>query len=168
MIHFREANVDDISLIRDMTMKVWPQTYANILSPEQIDYMLGMMYSVESLKYQIEEKGHQFIIGYDDKEPVAFASFSPKDSENKNRWRLHKIYILPGQQGKGIGKKMVDYIAAEALRYGASEIELNVNRYNPAKTFYEKIGFSEIGQEDIDIGGGYLMNDYIMLLKIKE
>ena len=60
------------------------------------------------------------------------------------------------------------HIAAEAKHKGASEIELNVNRYNPAKTFYEKIGFTLIGQEDIDIGGGHFMNDYIMVMKIEK
>ena len=130
--------------------------------------MLGMMYSANSLENQITEKHHRFIIGYDDLEAVAFASFSPKDSNDDARWRVHKIYILPGQQGKGIGKKMMGHIAAEAKHKGASEIELNVNRYNPAKTFYEKIGFTLIGQEDIDIGGGHFMNDYIMVMKIEK
>ena len=79
-------------------------------------------------------------------------------------YKLHKIYALPDQQGKGIGKFIINYISGEIKPIGATALQLNVNRYNKAKGFYEKLGFKVIGEEDIDIGNGYLMNDYIMEL----
>jgi ribosomal protein S18 acetylase RimI-like enzyme len=45
---------------------------------------------------------------------------------------------------------------------GATTLQLNVNRNNPAKIFYEKLGFAVLNEEDIDIGNGYFMNDYVM------
>ena len=55
MFEIKNAGIDDIPLIRELTFRVWPQTYASILSQEQIDYMLDMMYSEASLKKQIAE-----------------------------------------------------------------------------------------------------------------
>jgi hypothetical protein len=50
MLSIQKASVEDIPLIRELCFKIWPQTYAAIISQEQIDYMLEMMYSEESLK----------------------------------------------------------------------------------------------------------------------
>jgi diamine N-acetyltransferase len=154
----RKATADDIPLIRDLTYKVWPQTYSSILSKEQIEYMLNMMYSETSLQQQMG-KGHEFILVYDNMEPVGFASFSLTAPQV---YKLHKIYVLPSQQGKGTGKYIIDELIRAMKIKGGTTVQLNVNRNNKAKTFYEKIGFTVIREEDIDIGNGYLMNDYIM------
>ena len=44
---------------------------------------------------------------------------------------------------------------------GGQVLELNVNRYNKALVFYEKMGFRTIREEDVPIGP-YWMNDYVM------
>ena len=158
---YRKADINDISLIRELTFKVWPATYAPILTQEQINYMLEMMYSVSSLEKQIRDLGHQFIVGYEGIEPVAFASYSPLPDE-RSVYRLHKIYILPSMQGKGAGKEMLQYIIENIIPAGAAILELNVNRFNSAKSFYEKMGFVVYRTEDNHIGNGYYMNDYVM------
>jgi len=158
----RRAYEKDIPLIRDLTMKVWPQTYATILSAEQIEYMLNMIYSEQSLRQQMKEQ-HEFIIVDDGKEPVGFASFSLIET---GVYKLHKIYILPTLQGKGAGKFVIGEIVKAIARKGGTSLRLNVNRNNKAKDFYERLGFVVIQEEDIDIGSGYFMNDYVMEKKI--
>jgi len=158
MFSIRDASVDDITLIRELTFQIWPQTYAAILSPQQIDYMLDMMYSEASLKKQMED-GSQFIFVYDDNEPVGFASFQ---EVQPSTYKLHKIYILATQQGKGTGRFVVDYIINKIKQEGATALQLQVNRYNKAKIFYEKLGFAVIEAADFNIGSGYFMNDYVM------
>jgi diamine N-acetyltransferase len=159
----RKAGTEDISLIRQLTFQIWPQTYADILSQQQIDYMLGMMYSEAVLKKQITEDGCQFIFVYDDAEPVGFAAFQEIKPAT---WKLQKIYIISSQQGKGTGKFVIDYIINEIGKLGATSLELHVNRNNRAKNFYEKLGFSESEQIKLDIGNGFFMDDYVMEKKI--
>ena len=154
-----------VPFIRELSLRVWPQTYAPILPSEQIDYMVNLIYSEESLRNQIVNLGHQFIIAYQGEAPMGFASYSPKAGEEKI-YRLHKIYVMPDAQGKGVGKKMVDFIEGEMKSTDADELELNVNRYNPARSFYERLGFSVVREEDIDIGNGFFMNDFVMRRKI--
>ncbi|HMK26851.1 MAG TPA: GNAT family N-acetyltransferase [Chitinophagaceae bacterium] len=162
MLHIRNASVDDIGLIRDLTFKIWPQTYAAIITQQQIDYMLELMYSEASLKKQMEE-GCQFIFVYDDIEPVGFAAYQ---EIKPGTWKLHKIYILTTQQGKGTGKFVIDHIMKEIQQQGAAALQLQVNRYNKARSFYEKLGFAVIEEADFDIGNGYFMNDYVMEKKL--
>jgi diamine N-acetyltransferase len=159
MLKIRKATTEDIPLIRELTFKVWPQTYAAILSQQQIDYMLEMMYSEEALQKQMTEDGCQFIFVYDVAEPVGFAAYR---EITPAVWKLHKIYVLASQHGKGTGKFVIDHILKEISEQGASALQLQVNRNNNAKGFYEKIGFVVIEEADFDIGNGFFMNDYVM------
>ena len=159
MFEIKKAETGDIPLIRELTFRVWPQTYASILSPEQIDYMLEMMYSESSLRKQMTEDSCQFIIVYENGNPVGFASYS---EEELQKWKLNKIYVLQNQQGKGTGKYVINYIIEEIKKQNASSLFLQVNRNNNAKVFYEKLGFTEIDFVNLDIGNGYFMNDYVM------
>lgn len=151
----------DFKTIRSIAEVVWPVTYSSILSKEQLDYMFEMMYSAKSLEEQSSLKNHHFIIACEDSTPLGFASYE-FNCNNSNKTKVHKIYILPNLQGKGIGKKLIDFISNEASKKDDCAVFLNVNRFNSAKYFYEKIGFSITKEEDIDIGNGYLMEDYVM------
>jgi ribosomal protein S18 acetylase RimI-like enzyme len=120
--------------------------------------MMSLMYSEEALKKQMKEK-HEFIIVSDGLEPVGFASFSLLET---GIYKLHKIYVMPQNQGKGTGRFVINEIIKAIIRKGGKGLQLNVNRNNKAKDFYEKLGFTLIKEEDIDIGEGYFMNDYVM------
>ena len=159
MLAIQKATAADIPLIRQLTFAIWPQTYSSVISKEQIDYMLEMMYNPATLQKQMEEDGCTFIIVYDDEEPVAFASYNETEPQ---LWKLNKIYILPPQQGKGTGKFIINYIVDEIKTKHAKALQLQVNRQNKAKGFYEKLGFKIIKTADFDIGNGYFMNDFVM------
>jgi len=162
MLKIKKASVKDISLIRQLSFKVWPQTYAAILSSEQIDYMLDIMYSEPSLQQQMNS-GSQFIFVYDGEEPVGFAAYFSKE---QSIYKLDKIYVLPSQQGKGTGRFVIDYIIDEIKKKGATALQLQVKRDNKARFFYEKLGFNIIEEKNFDIGNGYFMNDYVMEKKL--
>jgi len=109
------------------------------------------------------DNGSHFIVVYEDDEPVGFAAYFHK---GENIYKLDKIYVLPSQQGKGTGRFMVDHIIGEVKRDGGSALQLQVNRHNKAKNFYEKLGFAVIQEKDFDIGNGFFMNDYVMERKL--
>jgi ribosomal protein S18 acetylase RimI-like enzyme len=73
---------------------------------------------------------------------------------------------MANQQGKRLGSTMINYVINDIKASGACSLELNVNRNNPARLFYEKIGFKIAYEEDIDIGQGYYMNDYVMRIAL--
>jgi RsiW-degrading membrane proteinase PrsW (M82 family)/ribosomal protein S18 acetylase RimI-like enzyme len=158
LLTIRHVSEKDISLIRFLAQQIWPKTYAAIISQKQIDYMMRMMYSEKAIQKQMQED-HQFIIVYNAGIPVGFAAYGEL---GPGIYKLHKIYVLPSQQGKGTGKFVIEQVINDVRPKGATVLRLNVNRYNKAKLFYEKLGFVVMNTEDIDIGGGYFMNDYIM------
>jgi ribosomal protein S18 acetylase RimI-like enzyme len=162
MTAIKPANVADLETIRRLAHEIWPAAYLEILGQQQLDYMLEKIYSLNSLEHQLIVLKHRFIILSEDGITAGFASFSPHD--DAAIYHLNKIYVLPSFQGKHFGKKLLDYIIAEIKKTGATSLQLNVNRHNKALHFYEKQGFKIIRKEDIDIGSGYFMNDYVMEL----
>lgn len=162
MRSIRSAGVEDVAIIHQLAHAIWPEAYKEILSPEQLAYMLEMMYSLEALSYQVEKQKHLFYLLFDNNTPGGFASISPKYKVSESIYRLNKLYVLPALQGKGFGKELLNYVYSEAKKQGAIILELNVNRNNKALKFYEREGFIITKEEDISIGQGYFMNDYVM------
>ena len=127
----RPAVTDDLITIRELALQIWPPTFGDILSPEQIEYMLEMMYSLESLQQQ-QENGHKMFLMYWGEKPVGYLSL---EHHLSGKWehsftKVHKIYLLPEEQGKGAGKILMDLAFAEAKQKGDHAVMLNVNRFN--------------------------------------
>jgi len=162
-IIIRPAGISDINTIHTLAHQVWPLTYAHILSADQLQYMLDLIYSPASLEKQFAQQ-HRFLLVVLNEAPVGFASFSA--GKKMYTYKLQKIYVRTDIQGKGLGKMLIDVVVKEAKANNATSLLLNVNRHNKAISFYEKMGFSIIAEEDIDIGSGYLMNDYVMEKKL--
>jgi ribosomal protein S18 acetylase RimI-like enzyme len=163
MIAIHKVGIEAIPQIIKHAKASWKPTYKDILSEAQMDYMLDRFYSPDALVNQIVEKQHRFIIAIDNNLHAGFASYS---KENNSVYHLQKIYIKPTQQGKGIGKALLDFVIDDIKSKGAQYIQLNVNRYNKAVDFYKRLGFEIIEEVDVPIGNDYFMNDYIMRKKL--
>jgi ribosomal protein S18 acetylase RimI-like enzyme len=161
MISIVLATVNDVSLIQDIVKKTWPVAYSNIISQQQIDYMLNLFYSDVALKNSITIKNNIFLLAKDSETCIGFASIEHRYL-NQSITRLHKLYILPECQGKGIGNLLLENIEKLAIKNHSNAISLNVNKYNKALLFYQKNGFEIVGEEVIDIGNNYVMDDFIM------
>ncbi len=162
----RKATIEDIPAIMVMAEVVFRQTYATILSPEQMDYMMDMMYSETSLMKQMTQDGHIFFI----EDGRGYVSYRHQglDDDGYDVFHLEKLYVMPAEQKTGFGRVLFDTIVNEVKAYTSSHkrLELNVNRENPALDFYEHLGMRRDRQGDFPIGNGFYMNDYIMAIDL--
>lgn len=161
VIEIHEAAAQHYSLIQKLAQQTWPHTFKEILSTKQIAYMLEMMYSIPSLTEQVEKRGHIFLLAKNGADYLGYASYEVNYT-GMSKTKIHKIYILPRAQGKGVGKLLMLEIAERAQQQKNTVLSLNVNRDNKAMHFYQKIGFQKVGEENISIGNGYMMEDAIM------
>ena len=161
MFTIRKATTEDIPLIHKMAQEVFPATYADILSPNQLDYMMEWMYSITNLHKQMEEEGHIYYIAFKGDIPAGYVSIQP---EGEDLFHLQKIYVLPSFQGKHLGKLLFEQAvkAIKEIHPTPCEMHLNVNRNNKALRFYEYMGMKKVDEGDFAIGNGYYMNDYII------
>lgn len=164
MFEIRKATKDDCPQIRQLAEQIFPATYKEIISQEQIDFMMDWMYSISNLNKQMDD-GHIYFLAYRETAPVGYVSV---EQQNKDLFHLQKIYVLGSEQGTGCGK----FLFAEAVKYiktvhpAPCTMELNVNRENRAIRFYEHMGMHKARQGDFSIGNGYFMNDYIMSMEL--
>ena len=162
----RKAELDDINTIGFLAYQIWPVTYKDILTLDQLQYMLNLIYSPASLRKQMTVSQHLFLLAELDEEPVGFASYSRIDEPST--YKLQKLYVRTDIQGKGLGKALLEYVEETVKEAGGNKMHLNVNRFNKARLFYEKMGYMVIKEEDVDIGNGYLMNDFVMEKKLRS
>jgi diamine N-acetyltransferase len=151
---------EQLQIVADLAKRIWPVAYATILSKEQLHYMLDRFYNLEALQKQLESGQVFYLAQNENQEFVGFVSYEINCEPNKTK--IHKIYVLPETQGTGIGKQLLDLVKTKAQENQQTAIFLNVNKYNNAQNFYQKLGFTITKEEVIDIGKGYVMDDYVM------
>lgn len=156
-----EATTDHIYNIQVLSNVIWPATFSNILSQEQISYMMDMMYSTSALEKQINELNHHYLLAEEDGEYLGYLSYE-LNYKGTPITKIHKIYVLPSIQGKGVGRLFIDAVSKLALKNNNRLLSLNVNRYNRAIDFYKRMGFDFFASENIEIGNGFLMEDFVM------
>jgi len=163
MIQFTDAAITDVPTIQDIAEKTWWPTYSKILSKEEIRYMLDTIYKTETIIESISNGSQHYILLNANSVSHGFASYGRR-KEDPTVYKLHKIYVLPESHGLGYGRLLIDEVKRRLINENIRILDLNVNRYNNAKSFYEKLGFSVIAHEDVPIGP-YWMNDFVMRLR---
>lgn len=158
----RIAFVNDIPRIVEVAAVTWRQTYAAIISQEQIDFMYDRMYTPEAILQQMQN-GHTFLIGTNEEQTLGFISYYIRED---NILYIPKLYVRPETHGKGIGRLLLEEVEKIARKNKIDFLELNVNRKNTAMYFYKKQGFELHEKADIAYGKFWL-NDYILRKKIE-
>lgn len=154
---------ESLQTVRDIAAEVWPKTFAPILPPEQIPYMMNMMYAPEVMERELRE-GYRFAALLVDGMPSGYISWSPYHGDTA---KLHKVYLLTSCHGKGFGRMMLDYASDVCRAAGFKRLRLNVNKHNErAISVYRKNGFVTVESVKNDIGGGFYMDDYVMEKRI--
>jgi ribosomal protein S18 acetylase RimI-like enzyme len=161
-LSFREACREDVPAIQTLAGRIWRYYYPGIISRQQIEYMLGKMYSQDVLIPEMEN-GAVFLLAFSEGKPIGYLGYAYAASEKV--LKLAKLYLLPEFQGRGAGRAMLDEARRRAEEAGAKAITLFVNKRNSkALRVYERYGFHIADSVVADIGGGFVMDDYRMEL----
>ena len=159
-MRFRPAIAADIPLLRELAQRIWHACYPDIISAEQIEFMLGRMYSEEQIRKELAEGVSWEVIENEPGNSIGFLAFH---LEPDNRVKLNKLYVLPEVQGKGIGTAALRHVFASAAKLGARAVWMQVNKANHrAIGAYKKAGFQIVEEAVFEIGNGFVMDDYLM------
>ena len=155
------ATEADLPALAELAGVIWRQHYPGIISHAQIDYMLGKMYSLETLREEIRSRGIRFYRLLVDGRFGGFASIGPADAAGVIK--LQKCYLLPELHGCGHGSRLLQHCEAEARWLGARRLILAVNKHNTkAIAAYRRNGFTVAEPVVTDFGNGFVMDDFIM------
>jgi diamine N-acetyltransferase len=167
MVTFRTAVDSDIPVIQDLSSRIWREHYPGIITHGQIDYMLGKMYDAGVIHDEVLNKGYQYIVVMMGMEAVGYLAYRFEGGDQAVM--ISKLYLLPSLHGKGIGRRMLQYVKDDAVRRGAKRVYLFVNKNNGvAIRAYERFGFVKAEAVVTDIGGGFVMDDFRMEFDLRK
>ena len=162
-----KATEKDIPLIQDLAKRSWENAYADILSQEQMHFMLNTMYSEAEISEHLKNPNYHYYLVFDEVLNL-FDGFLGYENHYENQTtKLHRIYLVPESKGKGLGKKTLEFLNKKVKESGDSRIILNVNKYNSAQKFYQSQGYKIYDEGVFDIGNGYVMDDFLMEILLK-
>lgn len=164
-ITFRPAGPDDIPLLQQLADRIWREHYPGIITPAQIDYMLGRMYASTVIEDEMMQQGYRYYLAIDGAEPVGFVAYRHDGSDRSVK--ISKLYLLSSRHGRGIGQQLLAIARNDAKQLGARRLTLFVNKRNvKAIAAYERFGFVKAEEVVTDIGGGFVMDDFRMELRL--
>jgi RimJ/RimL family protein N-acetyltransferase len=162
MIDTRIATEQDAPALARLADEIWSEHYAPLLGQAQVDYMLARFQSQEAIARAIAE-GTRYHMALCDGTPVGYLALKPEAAY----LFLSKIYVEKGHRGRGIARRFVDLAIQWARDLALPSIRLTVNKGNDGSiAAYKKMGFVIIDKAVTDIGDGYVMDDYIMELRV--
>jgi len=151
----------DLPAIAKLAGVIWRACYPGIITLAQIDYMLARMYALDTMREEIRLQGIRYDCLLVDGKPTGFASYGP--TPETGVMKLHKLYLLPELHGRGLGRRLLQHCVREARAAGAHRLILSVNQRNAkAIAAYQRNGFVITDSVVTDIGGGFVMDDFIM------
>jgi GNAT superfamily N-acetyltransferase len=161
-MEFIKATENDIPMIQDLARRSWENAYAEILSTEQMEYMLLTMYSQEEIADHLKQPNYHYYLIKDEANDSFEGFIGYENGYEEGTTKLHRIYLVPESKGKGFGKGTLEFLNEKVKESGDERIILNVNKHNSAKKFYKSQGYSVYGEGIFDIGNNFFMDDYLM------
>lgn len=157
-----KATEKNIPLIQDLAKRSWENAYAEILSQEQMKYMLENMYSEIEISAHLKNSNYHYYLIYDEKTNDYDGFIGFENHYEENTTKLHRIYLVPESKGKGLGKKTLEFLNEKVKESGDNRVILNVNKHNSARKFYQSQGYKVYDEGVFDIGNGFVMDDFLM------
>tara|TARA_R110001583_G_scaffold44818_2_gene141816 strand:- start:450 stop:944 length:495 start_codon:yes stop_codon:yes gene_type:complete len=154
----------EIEITAKLAHKIWNEHYVAIIGQNQVDYMLDKFQSINAIKSQIN-KGSQYFLIFKDENAVGYLCLISDNASKK--LMISKIYTEKDVRGRGYGLKLIDYTKKIAKEKEMKTIWLTVNKYNSNSIkWYQKLNFEIVKEVKMDIGNNYIMDDFVLELKL--
>jgi len=154
----RAADADAIARLAEV---IWRAHYPALIGHAQIDYMLAQRYNRDVMLDELRRDDLWWDVLTLDGEPAGFASYFLTGEAGE--MKLDKLYVHPQHQRRGLGGMLIEHCCRAAHARGCTRLILAVNKRNAsAIAAYRKNGFDVMSAVVKDIGGGFVMDDYIM------
>ena len=161
------ATEADLEPVAELAGAIWRKHYAGIITIGQIEYMLERGYAHDALKRFIVEPGAGLLLACDGPRLIGFAAYCRVDGAGE--LKLDKLYVHQDAQRQGVGRRLIARVEAAATAQSLPTLILNVNKDNvQAIQAYQKNGFVIREGVVVDIGGGYVMDDYVMAKRLSR
>lgn len=174
-IVFTNARLDamtaaDFEILARLAETIWRAHYTRIIDSAQIDYMLAERYTPEKLHLYLNADDRWLMLLRTDcptgSRAIGYCSYALTENPGEmkpSEMKLEQLYLLSELHGQGLGKSMLRHVEEQARVRGRRTLMLQTNKRNDiAIAFYRKAGFTVREEAMFDVGGGFVMDDYVM------
>ena len=156
---------EEIEQVAELAHKIWREHYNPIVGNAQVEFMLEKFQSPNPISKQIQEDNYFYYLLQDSGKNVGYCAFQARGDS----LFLSKIYVDSSERGRGFGRAIMEFAKESAIKLGLKTLSLTVNKDNSDSiAVYKKIGFKVVEEICPDIGGGYVMDDYVMELTLRS
>lgn len=153
---------DDAESIARLAKLIWKEHYTGIIGAAQVEYMLSRFQNADKIYDDIKNGGYTYYIAELGGEPVGYCS-TIQDGCDKGLF-LSKLYVLKSFRGLGVARLFLATLERAGITKGYEYIRLTANKNNTgAIEAYKKLGFEMCDSIVTDIGGGFVMDDYVFI-----
>ena len=151
-----------INTTAKLANEIWHQHFTPIIGIDQVEYMIDKFQSVPALTKQLEE-GYEYFLILSDGKPAGYSGIHVKE----NSLFLSKLYVHENYRGNKISTQVLDFYKKLCQERGLEKIWLTCNKHNEnTLAVYRHLGFVTVRSQKADIGQGFVMDDYVMELKV--
>ena len=164
----------DQQLLATMAGEIWREYWPARIGEAQTEYMVEKFQSLQAIKRDMTENDYEywFLVATEhdeDGNEKSIVGFTGGHNEPEtNRFFISKIYLFADARGHGYARRVVEFYEDLCFARGFDAMYLTVNKYNELGIrAYEGTGFETIDSVETDIGEGFIMDDYIMELRLR-
>lgn len=159
------STLDDVATLASLARNIWYEYFVQIISQEQIDYMVEKFQSAGAIAAQLQD-GYEYYFIRSGGANAGYFGVKPGDDD---RLFLSKLYLTREHRGKGLSTAAFEYMESLCRDRSLKAIWLTVNRHNDhTVSVYRHRGFRVIEEKVADIGRGFVMDDFIMELSVAK
>jgi ribosomal protein S18 acetylase RimI-like enzyme len=156
-------SAEQLDAVAALAREIWYEYYVSLIGQAQVDYMVAKFQSAEAMAAQIREGYEYFLVRREgDPEGTTPIGYCAIQEQPGRRMFLSKFYLHHAVRGSGTGRRCMEFIEGLAREREVGLLWLTVNKGNPAVQAYQRLGFRIVADLVMDIGGGFVMDDYRM------
>lgn len=153
------SRIEELAAIERIAREIWYEYYVPLIGRDQVDYMVSKFQSSSALQAQVRESYEYFSMQQDG----ALTGYMALQCQPEaGRLFISKLYLHRNARGRGTGRAAMEFIEGIARQRGLESLWLTVNKENPSVRAYQRMGFEIAAAVAIDIGGGFVMDDFRM------
>jgi ribosomal protein S18 acetylase RimI-like enzyme len=154
---------EQVATVAALAREIWYEYYVPLIGQAQVDYMVAKFQNAPAMQAQIEQGYEYFLVQQQDASGKwSDIGYCAVEEQPGSLMFLSKFYLHHAARGSGTGRRCMEFIEELARRRGLSSLWLTVNKGNPAVQAYQRLGFRIASELVMDIGGGFVMDDYRM------
>ena len=154
---------EQLATVAALAREIWYEYYVPMIGLAQVEYMVARFQNAAAMQAQILEGYEYFLVRQQDTSGQARdVGYCAVQVQPEGVMFLSKFYLHHAARGSGTGRRCMEFIEGLARGRGLESLWLTVNKGNPAVQAYQRLGFRITAELVMDIGGGFVMDDFRM------